>query len=174
MRLFLDANVLFTAAHNPQGKAALVIELGQTGLWTLLSSRYAVEEARRNLARKYPDRLERLQSITPTLGLAPDSPSVKCPDGLVDKDCPIYRAALVGKTDILLTGDIRDFGFLMNSREKADGMLIQTVAEFLLRSGKEHAAYHLPAAASSLSRASTQRSPSGVVSFFQNGARVLR
>ena len=24
MRLFLDANVLFTAAHNPNGKAALV------------------------------------------------------------------------------------------------------------------------------------------------------
>jgi uncharacterized protein len=30
-RLFLDANVLFTAAHNPQGKAALLISLGQHG-----------------------------------------------------------------------------------------------------------------------------------------------
>lgn len=30
------------------------------------------------------------------------------------------------------------------------------------------------AAASSLARASTQRPPSGVCSFFQNGARVLR
>ena len=28
MRVFLDANVLFTALHNPNGKAALVIELG--------------------------------------------------------------------------------------------------------------------------------------------------
>ena len=28
MRVFLDANVLFTAAHNPRGKAALVITLG--------------------------------------------------------------------------------------------------------------------------------------------------
>ena len=28
MRLFLDANVLFTDAHNPKGKAALAIELG--------------------------------------------------------------------------------------------------------------------------------------------------
>jgi len=29
--LFLDANVLFTAAHNPSGKAALVLELGTLG-----------------------------------------------------------------------------------------------------------------------------------------------
>ena len=38
MRLFLDANILFTAAHNPKGKAALVIELGQAGLWQLVTS----------------------------------------------------------------------------------------------------------------------------------------
>ena len=49
MRLFLDANVLFTAAHNPRGKAALVIELGRQGHWDLYSSAYALEEARRNL-----------------------------------------------------------------------------------------------------------------------------
>ena len=30
-RLFLDANVLFTAAHNPSGKAALIIELATMG-----------------------------------------------------------------------------------------------------------------------------------------------
>ena len=35
MRLFLDANVLFTAAHNPGGKAALVIELGAQRHWRL-------------------------------------------------------------------------------------------------------------------------------------------
>ena len=28
MRVFLDANVLFTAAHNPKGKAVLLITLG--------------------------------------------------------------------------------------------------------------------------------------------------
>ncbi len=57
MRLFLDANVLFTAAHNPEGKAAFVIELGGKGKWELYSSHYALEEARRNLVKKYPHRL---------------------------------------------------------------------------------------------------------------------
>jgi predicted nucleic acid-binding protein len=30
MRIFLDANVLFTAAHNPNGKAALLVEHAST------------------------------------------------------------------------------------------------------------------------------------------------
>jgi predicted nucleic acid-binding protein len=54
MIVFLDANVLFTAAHNPQGKAALLIEWGQAGIWRLTTSHYAIEEARHNLRRKYP------------------------------------------------------------------------------------------------------------------------
>ena len=54
MKLFLDANVLFTAAHNPQGKAALTIELGKRRHWGLATSHYASEEARRNLAQKFP------------------------------------------------------------------------------------------------------------------------
>ncbi|MBN8763445.1 MAG: hypothetical protein J0I63_09455 [Thiobacillus sp.] len=101
MRLFLDANILFTAAHNPQGKAALVIELGQAGLWQLVSSAYALEEARRNLALKFPDGLERLDALAQGLRMSPDAAS---------RD---------------------DFGFLMNDRNKAGGLLVQTVADFL-------------------------------------------
>ena len=63
MRVFLDANVVFTAAHNPEGKAALLIELGGRGLWEVCSSRLAVEEARRNLARKFPQRLDGLSTL---------------------------------------------------------------------------------------------------------------
>jgi uncharacterized protein len=53
-RLFLDANVLFTAAHNPHGKAAFLIALAAEGYWEVMTSTLAVEEAQRNLARKYP------------------------------------------------------------------------------------------------------------------------
>jgi predicted nucleic acid-binding protein len=131
MRLFLDANILFTAGYNAEGKASLVIELGQAGLWQLVSNAYAVEEARRNITRKYPEKLQRLESLTQGLRLAPVGTALRCPPGLVEKDCPIYRAAIACKAVILLTGDIRDFGFLMNDRTKADGLLIQTVADFL-------------------------------------------
>jgi len=131
-RLFLDANILFTAAHNPQGKAAFLMDLGQAGFWQLFTSAYAVEEARRNIARKYPDRLKRLQALTHDLCLAPVVRTSLCPQGLPEKDCPIYHAALACKADVLLTGDLRDFGFLMNDRDKAEGLLVQTVADFLL------------------------------------------
>ena len=131
MRLFLDANVLFTAAHNPRGKAALVIELGTAGLWQLATSAYALEETRRNLARKFPDGLARLDSFAASLHLSPESFDVACPQGLPEKDCPIYRAAHACRADVLLTGDLRDFGFMMNVREAAGGLLVQTVADFL-------------------------------------------
>jgi len=57
-RLFLDANVLFSAAYRD--------DAGVARLWSvegveLVTFEYAVEEARRNLAeRKQQDRLEEL------------------------------------------------------------------------------------------------------------------
>ncbi len=131
MRIFLDANMLFTAAHNPNGKAALVIELGRSGLWRLATSPYAAEEARRNIARKFPAGLDRLETLLGDIGLVADAPEIPCPAGLAEKDGPIFRAARGCRADVLLTGDIRDFGFLMNAPEKTSGLLIQTVAEFL-------------------------------------------
>jgi len=131
MRLFLDANILFTAAHNLDGKAALIIELGRAGIWQLATSAYALEEARRNLTPKYPDCAERLAAQLQCVRIVPEMAQAGCPDGLPAKDCPIYRAARGCQADVLLTGDIRDFGFLMNNRKKAEGLLIQTVADFL-------------------------------------------
>lgn len=62
-RLFLDANVLLTAAHNTKGKAALLINLGEEGIFELYSSHDAKDEASRNLARKYPSCLTRFERI---------------------------------------------------------------------------------------------------------------
>jgi len=137
MRLFLDANVLFTAAHNPDGKAALVLTLGHEGFWQLVTSAYALEEASRNLGRKYPDRMEALETWLPRIRIATDPRSVPCPAGLSEKDWPIYRAAIGCRADILLTGDIKDFGFLMNDPTKTNGLLIQTVSDFLAGLGSE-------------------------------------
>lgn len=131
MRIFLDANILFTAAHNTNGKAALVMELGRVGIWQLATSLYAAEEARRNIVRKFPASLDRLETLLGDLGLVADAPDIPCPTNLAEKDRPILRAALGCRADVLLTGDLRDFGFLMNAPEKTGGLLIQTVAAFL-------------------------------------------
>ena len=124
---------MFTAARNPNGKAALVISLGQAGLLQLVTSSYARAEAHRNLHRNYPACGETFEQQLATICLVAESDQGICSDGLAEKDCPIYRAAQACKADVLLTGDISDFGFLMNAPSKTQGMLIQTVADFLNR-----------------------------------------
>ena len=131
MRLFLDANVLFTAAHNPRGKAALVIELGKEGHFALAASLYASEEARRNLERKFPQSLGRLDSLLRGIPLVPHQPDLPFPPTLAEKDRPIFQAAAAWGATHLLTGDLKDFGPFMNQPEETSGILVQTVAEFL-------------------------------------------
>ncbi len=131
MRLFLDANLLFTAAHNPKGKAALTIELGKRGHWLLATSTYAAEEARRNLERKFPDALENLTSLLEGIQIKEHRPEQWFPAGLARKDQPIFQAAAAWGATHLLTGDIRDFGRFMDDPEATSGIVVQTVAAFL-------------------------------------------
>jgi len=131
MRLFLDANVLFTAAHNPRGKATLVIELGGQGYWELYSSPYALEEARRNLERKFPRSLDDLGTLQLGVRLVDHRANLSFPEGLAQKEQPIFQAALACQATHLLTGDLKDFGPFMNQPENTFGIYIQTVAEFL-------------------------------------------
>lgn len=130
--LFLDANVLFTAAHNPEGKAALIVDLaGSEGPWALITSDLAAAEARRNLGKKYPMHLGRLEEML--VGIPRVSPPLphRCPIPLAEKDRPILHAAIVARATHLLTGDVRHFGPHMNRPEQTGGVQIQTVGGFL-------------------------------------------
>jgi predicted nucleic acid-binding protein len=130
-RVYLDANVLFTAAHSPSGKAALVIELGKAGHWRLCTSIYAVEEARHNLAIKFPAGVQTLANLVQGIAVIQHDPAAECPVKLPEKDRPIFLAAMKCKATHLLTGDLPDFGPLMNQADKTGGITIQTVAAFL-------------------------------------------
>jgi len=131
IRLFLDANVLFTAAHNPSGKAALIIDLGAQGYWEVMSCSYAIEEARRNISIKFPDYLKRFEALMATVIRVPSRSGRNCPALLPEKDRPILEAAIHCKATHLLTGDIKDFGPFMNNPSLTGGVVIQTVSEFL-------------------------------------------
>jgi len=107
-RVFLDANILFSAAY---GLSALdkLWELSRKGQCILIASGYAVEEARRNLStEKQRDRLESYISRMEIISEA--DPSVECDVELPDKDKPILMAAVSSKAGYLLTGDARHFG----------------------------------------------------------------
>lgn len=130
-RLFLDANVLFTAAHNPDGRAAFLFDSVSRGRWELLSSAFGIGEARRNIAAKYPQCITRLESLLVRLTVVGQPTAVRTALALAEKDQPIYLAALSTQATHLLTGDLRHFGPFMNRPRETGGMVIQTVAEFL-------------------------------------------
>ena len=133
MRLFLDANVLFTAIHNPRGKAALVIELSTHGLWTIYSSDFAVEEARRNLARKFPEFVDEFDALADVLRLVGHSVGFCVSSWARSEGSADFQAAIACRATHLLTGDMKHFGAFMNQPERISGIRIQTVAGFLDR-----------------------------------------
>lgn len=131
-RLFLDANVLFTAAHNPSGKAAFLFDAAGLGHWRLLSSAYAIEEARRNIAAKYPQCSERLEVLVSEVKVVPQPATTQSPViALPEKDLPVFLAACAAEASHLLTGDLKHFGPHMNRPAESLGLVIQTVADFL-------------------------------------------
>ncbi len=126
-RLFLDANVLFSAAYRAGS--------GLDRLWmlpssaTLLSSAYAIEEARRNLADA--TERDRLDGLIAGLEIVSDVATGHLPSGvdLADKDRPVLLAAVAANATHLLTGDRAHFGRLFGRR--IDGVLIQRPADYL-------------------------------------------
>lgn len=128
MKLFLDANVLFTAAYSPNGKAAVLLESASS---LIITSNYAAEEARRNILTKRPISLDLLERTLRQIEIVPSIQSGACPIALPPKDQPIFLAALMAKATHLLTGDVKDFGPYMNRPDKSAGIIIQTVADFL-------------------------------------------
>jgi len=133
MRLFLDANVLFTAAYSPEGRARALFDLADGGHCTLCTSAFALEEARRNLALKAPAKLPGLERIIPTLTIVPEpSPKkVTWAQGLPlpMKDAPIMAAAVVCAANILVTGDRQDFGHLFG--QNIEGVRVLSPREAL-------------------------------------------
>ena len=132
MRVFLDANLLFTAAHFPEGKTRRLIDRGSESGLVILTCTLAVEEARRNLAAKAsPRAVVELEKILKKVDTLSTPATGHCPFPLASKDQPIFWAAQAGKTTHFLTGDLKDFGPFMNKPGKTGGILIQTVGEFI-------------------------------------------
>lgn len=133
-RLFLDANILFSAASSADSP---LLELWRLKKVLLFSSAYALEEARRNLALLRPDRLSNLQQLTAKVQLADAPPLATAPieaRALPQKDLPILLAAIEARATHLLTADKRHFGPLRG--KTVDGVLVFTPGDYLRIKGK--------------------------------------
>lgn len=125
-RVFLDANVLFSAAYKRTRLRTLWILPNVT----LLSSSYAVREAETNLARERSEAVKELEdllqkvTIVKVLNTQTLSPSIV----LEEKDRPILLAAISAKATHLLTGDRKHFGHLFSTQ--VAGVLILSPAQY--------------------------------------------
>jgi predicted nucleic acid-binding protein len=107
LKLFLDANILYSAAHREDSKMARLWQRHRT---VLLTCPYAIAEATRNL--KEQEQQIRLASLLGSVVEAPDVSSATLPADLIlpEKDRPILAAAIASGADCLITGDVAHFG----------------------------------------------------------------
>lgn len=133
MRLFLDANVLFSGAHSPRGRARGLFSLAESGFCKLVTSEHAIGEAERNLAMKHPTAMEDLEVLMKQVTRAPEGgPSLvawAARLGLPENDAPILASAAAAGADLLVTGDRRHFGHLYG--KTAGRVRIVTIREAL-------------------------------------------
>lgn len=136
MRVFLDANVLFSAAYRESGSVRAFFALASVKACRLVSSRHAIEEARRNLAVKHPERLADLERLLEQVEVAPEPHAATlewaASLGLPPKDTPILAAAVDARCHVLATGDRTDFGRLLGRRMRGTVVMLPAEAIALL------------------------------------------
>ncbi|ETN89726.1 MULTISPECIES: PIN domain-containing protein [Thermus] len=137
MRVFLDANVLFSAALGGTVFAA-IWALAEAEKIQLLTSPLCLVEAQYNLERKRPEALPQLGALMRRVvliqepgegGFRHEGPMAALAAELPEKDQPVLRAALLARAQVLLTGDVRHFGRFM-SREDLP-LRIMTPGDFI-------------------------------------------
>ena len=112
MRVFLDANILLSAAKSDGAVRELVRRLVDAGHECWVDD-YVVVEARRNLHAKGPEALPVFEALLARLRVsivqAPGQALTEV-DWLPEKDRPVLAAAKRLRCDVLVTGDRTHFG----------------------------------------------------------------
>lgn len=128
MRIFLDANILFSAAKSAGAVRRFLARLRTSG-HTLVADAYVVGEARRNIETKFPESVGDFKSLLPRLeiftGVCATLPSKTAPE-LAEKDRPVLAAAIQYQCHVLVTGDKTHFGSLYG--QNIEGVTIHSPA----------------------------------------------
>jgi len=114
MRIFLDANILFSAAKSDGAVRRLLRLLISAGHECQVDG-YVTEEARRNLLAKAPGAVTALETQLSKLGVVgyrPVEPGFDAGAALPAKDRPVLAGAIRCGCAALVTGDRAHFGRL--------------------------------------------------------------
>jgi len=112
MRVFLDANILFSAAKS-DGAVRELLHMLLDGGHECCVDDYVVIEARRNLATKVPDALIAFAALLKRMRISSaqaPGPALKLVNWLPEKDRAVLAAAIRLHCHVLVTGDRTHFG----------------------------------------------------------------
>jgi len=128
-RVFLDANVLFSAAYRVETPLRTLFTMPRT---QLVTSAYALEEARRNLSSgQQQAELERLCRSVEVVSVLPPQGELSILRKLPENDRPILWAAISVRATHLLSGDFKAFGRFYG--QTINGVTIMPPAVYLKR-----------------------------------------
>jgi predicted nucleic acid-binding protein len=107
VRLFLDANVLISAAWKDGSKVGRIWQIPDA---ELVTSNYVVAECKRNLPRE--EQLKRLELFLISVRVMEfeRAPALENAPLLPVKDQHVLAAAVLARADFLVTGDHKHFG----------------------------------------------------------------
>jgi len=126
LKVFLDANVIFSASLPNAGAArGLLYQAARCGAMCVSSDR-ALAQARRNLSSKAAHAMTGCAEMAARIVTVPE-PAQAAIDiardaGVVVKDAPSCSAALQEGAQLFVTGDMRHFGHLFGTQ--VEGVLI--------------------------------------------------
>ena len=107
-RVFLDSSILFSTCQAEDGLNRLW-KLAENGRCQLLTSRYVIEKAVRNL--RHPYDLKPLEKCLPSVQIVLESDTrLRCPIELPERARAVLMAAISAKSDYFLTGDAEYYG----------------------------------------------------------------
>lgn len=115
MKIFLDANIFVAAVGSENGASRYIFRIAEKDKTVhLLTSRYVLEEAERNIKKKMSDKYSFFVTLlsSPIITCIEPAP-VKFVNNLKtsikEKDAPVLGSALFSGADILCTLDKEDF-----------------------------------------------------------------
>lgn len=135
-RIFLDANVMFSAALGGESFTQLW-SARREGLVTFCTSPQCVDEVRRNLTLKKPHALARLEHVLVEVEVV-EAPLAVLPwtaGKIPDDDAWVVAAAVGSRSQVLLTGNTRHFGWMMTRDDLP--LQVRTVRAWLDEVGRK-------------------------------------
>ena len=132
-RVFLDTSAILAGLNSPHGAAGAVLGLCFSRDVDALISKQVIDEADRNIAKKFPKLLDGWRSfllLPPTLIGDPSEREIQRAFRLLPtSDAPILAAAIKARPNFLITWNTRDF--LRRAVVEKTPFVICTPGEFL-------------------------------------------